>query len=51
MKQREIDRWVNRQARMNRLDNMPSINWALVATSLVVMGVILMIVLRVAHIL
>ncbi len=51
MKQRDIDRWVNRQARMNWQATMPTINWALVASSLAVIGVILMVVLRVAHIL
>ena len=51
MKQRDINRWVNRQARMNRQAAMPAINWALMASILVVIGVLLIVILRAAHVL
>ncbi len=46
MKQRDIDRWVNRQARMNRQATMPDINWGRIASILIVIGILLILILR-----
>ena len=51
MKQRDIDRWVNRQARMNRQATMPAINWAALGSIVAMVVVLLIIVLKVAHLL
>ena len=49
MKQRDIDRWVNHQAHINRQATMPVINWALLVSVLAVIAVLLIVVLRAAH--
>ena len=51
MKQREINRWVNHQIRINRQATMPVINWALLVGILVVITVLLIVILRAAHML
>lgn len=51
MKQRDIDRWVNRQARMNRQAALPAVNWGSIASILVVSAGLLIVVLKSAHIL
>jgi len=51
MKQRDIDRWVTHQARMNRQTTMPVINWALLVGILAVIAVLLVVILRAAHML
>jgi len=49
MKQRDIDRWVNRQSRMNRHAAMPTINWAALVGIVAVIVALLIIVLKTAH--
>jgi hypothetical protein len=51
MKQRDIDRWVNRQARMHRQASMPVVNWVLVATIVVIVAALLVVILKTTHIL
>ncbi len=51
MKQREIDRWVNRQTRMNRRFSFPAVNWVQVAAMLIVISGIVIMVLKAAHLL
>jgi len=51
MKQREINRWVNHQIRINRQATTPVINWALLVGILVVITVLLIVILRAAHML
>ena len=51
MKQRDIDRWMRRQARMNSQASMPAVNWVLIITVLIIIGAIVIVILRVAHVL
>jgi hypothetical protein len=51
MKQLDIDHWVNRQARMNRQATMPAINGAIIVGILVVIAVLVIVILRAAHML
>jgi len=51
MKQRDIDRWMRRQARMNRHTSMPTINWAALVTIVAVVVALLIIVLKAAYLL
>ena len=51
MKQQDIDRWVNRQARMNRQTILPAINWAVLIGVMIMVVALIIIVLKAAHIL
>jgi len=51
MKQRDIDRWVNRQARMNRQATMPTTNWAALVSIVAMIVALLIIILKAAHVL
>jgi uncharacterized membrane protein YidH (DUF202 family) len=51
MKQRDIDRWVNRQARMNRQAHTPPVNWTLIASIMMMVCALLIIILKAAHVL
>ena len=51
MKQNDIDRWVNRQNRMNRHTTLLPLNWAMVAAGIVVIVVLVLVLLRAANLL
>jgi hypothetical protein len=49
MKQSEIDRWMRRQARRDAHKTMPGVNWALIATVMMLGLAGLYIMLRLTH--
>lgn len=51
MKQQDIDRWVNRENRMNRQAAMPHVNLATIAIVIAVIGAVVFILLGAANLL
>jgi hypothetical protein len=51
MKQRDIDRWANRQARMNRQATVPAINWAVLIGIVAIVAALVIIVLKAGQVL
>ena len=46
MKKTEIDKWMRHQSHVNGQASMPSVNWTLIASVLIIVGAVILIIFK-----